>query len=223
MNLLYFNWTPILIPFIVGIVKFRNLDTALRILFLFVAMGTVNELVGLYLRYVVCLKNTMPQGNVYYLGEFLLLGLYYRQLLKDRFRSWVFLIIISLFITVSLVNLVLFKSWFEYPAVLQTVSKIFLMGFSLLYFYKVMDEAKIENLWKEPVIYINVAVLVYYAGNLFYSLLFNLILEYSRTFSRITVQYFSILNAVFYFLIVIGFWQVKASGKKQLSGAGVKT
>ncbi len=159
----------------------------------------------------------MPQGNVYYLGEFLLLGLYYRQLLKDRFKSWVFLIIISLFITASLVNLLLFKSWFEYPAVLQTVSKIFLMGFSLLYFYKVMDEAKIRNLWKEPTIYINVAVLVYYSGNLFFSLLFNLILEYSREFSRITMHYFSLLNALFYVLIALGFWRAKSSRKQQLA------
>lgn len=222
MNLLYFNWTPILIPFVFGILRYRKLDPALRILFLFVTYGTFNEFFGLYLRYVLWLKNTMPQANVYYMVEFLFLGLYYRQQLKNRFKSWIFLLIIALFELVSLASLLFFSSWHEYPALLQTISKIFLIGFSLLYFFKVMDEAKIQNLWKEPAIYINVAVLIYYSGNLFFSLMFNLILDYSREFSRITVQYWSVLNTVFYCLIAIGFWQVKASDKKQLSGAGVK-
>lgn len=68
-----------------------------------------------------------------------------------------------------------------------------------------MDEAKIENLWKEPTVFVNVAVLVYYSGNLFFSLLFNVILEYSRAFSKMTVVYYSILNALFYFLIAYSF------------------
>jgi len=222
LNLLYFNWSPILLPFIVGILRYCNLEPALKILFVFVIYGTSNELFGLYLRYVLWLKNTMPQLNVYNMVEFLLLGLYYRQQLKDRFKSWILLLIIALFEMVSLTNLLFISSWYEYPALMETVSKIFLIGFSLLYFIKIMDEAKIQNLWKEPAIYINVAVLIYYSGNLFFSLMFNLILEYSTEFSRLTVISFSILNAIFYVLIALGFWHVKASDKKLLSRAAVK-
>jgi len=193
------------------------MDVALKILFFFVVYGTANEIFGLYLRYVLEAKNTMLPGNIYYLLEFIFLGYYYRQLLKDRFKPWIFVAIVFAFVTVSLSNLVVFNSWHEYPALLQTISKIFFIGFCLLYFYKVMDDAKIQNLWKEPTIYINVAILIYYAGNLFFSLMFNLILEYSRAFSRLTVLYFSILNALFYVLIAMGFWQVNNEKSGQSS------
>ncbi|WP_163323045.1 hypothetical protein [Draconibacterium mangrovi] len=70
-----------------------------------------------------------------------------------------------------------------------------------------MTEARILNLWKEPLIFLNLAVLIYYAGNLFYSLLFNLILDYSREFAKITNYYFVGLNTLFYILVAIGFWK----------------
>jgi hypothetical protein len=67
----------------------------------------------------------------------------------------------------------------------------------------------------EPFIWINTAILIYYTGTLFFYILFNLILEYSREFSKITVYYFSILNALFYILIAIGF--LKAGKTKAIN------
>ncbi|MFV0590335.1 MAG: hypothetical protein ACK5M7_03045 [Draconibacterium sp.] len=205
MSFTVYNWTPILIPLVIGACRYSSLDRPARILFYFVVYGTTNELLGFVLRFIVRVHNTMPLSNLYFMSEFLLLGLLYRELLKDRYPSSAFIGIILLFELASIVNLLFFQSLYEYPSLLQTISKIFLIGFSLLYFYKIMDEAKIENLWKEPTVFVNVAVLVYYSGNLFFSLLFNVILEYSRAFSKMTVVYYSILNALFYFLIAYSF------------------
>ncbi|WP_303923568.1 hypothetical protein [Draconibacterium sediminis] len=74
-----------------------------------------------------------------------------------------------------------------------------------------MVEAKIMSLWDEPLIWINGALLIYYSGNLFFTVLFNLILEYSREFSKITVVSFSVILTLFYVLVTIGF--SKAGGK----------
>lgn len=72
-----------------------------------------------------------------------------------------------------------------------------------------MIEANIKNLWNVPYIWINTGILIYYSGNLFHTILFNIILEYSREFSKLTVVYFNVLNALFYILIAIGFLKFK--------------
>ncbi len=72
-----------------------------------------------------------------------------------------------------------------------------------------MVEAQIKKLANEPLIWINTAILIYFSANLFFYALFNLILEYSVKFSRITVIYLSVVNGVFYVLIAIGFLKAR--------------
>ena len=139
--------------------------------------------------------------------EFFIIGLFYSGVLKGLLSKRIIIAIIVLFELYSVVNALFLQSIFEYPAFPFAISTIFIVGFSILFFYKIMTEVRVLNLWKEPLIYINLAVLIYFSGNLFYSLLFNLILDYSREFSKITVQYFAVLNTLFYILNAIGFWK----------------
>ena len=83
-----------------------------------------------------------------------------------------------------------------------------------------MVEAKIRNLSKEPLIWVNTAILIYYTGNLFYYILFDLFLDYSHEFLKSIGVYFFTLNTLFYILIAIGFYiskdgQGNEPGKKQ--------
>lgn len=77
-----------------------------------------------------------------------------------------------------------------------------------------MTEANIERLGQEPLIYINIAVLIYYSGNLFFSLLFNLLLEYSKEFSKLTTYYYVAIVTLFYILIAIAFWKTDKQKKE---------
>ena len=200
------NWVSILIPFFIGIYRYKHLDKGLRLFFYFVVYGTVNEIV---IRIFISLggNNTMPFSHLYLMAEFLILGLFYSEVLKGILRKRVIITIIVLFELYSVVNTLFLQSVYQYPALPLSISKIFIVGFPILFLYKIMTEARILNLWKEPLIYINLAVLIYYSGNLFHSLLFNLILDYSREFSKITVDYFAALNTLFYILVAIGFWK----------------
>ena len=205
-----FNWVSILIPFFIGIYRYKHLDKSLRLFFYFVVYGTANEIVSRFVIYYELINhggqtNTQPTSHLYLLLEFLLLGFFYSHILEGVLRKRLMFTIIILFEVYCIINTLFLQSIFEYPAVPQSLSKIFLVTFSILFFYKVMIEARIPNLWKEPLIYINLAVLIYYAGNLFYSLLFNLILDYSREFAILTNYYFVGLNTLFYVLVAVGF------------------
>ena len=196
-----YNWTPILIPFIIGIVKYRKLDKAFRILFFFVVVGVIAEVSSLLARHLLDSRNTMLQGNFYLLSSFLLLSWYYIEVLKELVKPKIFWIIVLIFETGAFTNLLIIGSLREYPSVSQSVSKILFLVYSLAFFHKIMVEAKIKTLWKDPYFLVNLAVLIYYAGNLFFSVLFNIMLNYSREFTKVAAVYFSFLNALFYFIL----------------------
>ncbi len=207
-----YNWVSILIPFFIGIYRYKHLDKSLRLFLYFVIYGTVNEIISrIIIRYGLITydgeTNTLPLSHLYLMLEFLLLGFFYSYILKDIINKRLMVILIVLFEVYCIINTMFLQSVFLYPALPLAIGKILIVGFSMLFLYKIMTEARILNLWKEPLIFLNLAVLIYYAGNLFYSLLFNLILDYSREFAKITNYYFVGLNTLFYILVAIGFWK----------------
>ena len=212
------NWlslwrvSPVLIPFIVGCVNYKYLGK-LRYLFYFVTYGVANEIAGRVLLGLGA-QNTQPKSHLYTLVAFALLCLFYQKVF-DNFisKKWFYRLIIF-FLVFYTINLLYFETIFEYPSIPSSILAIVIVTFSILYYYKVMVDAKIEELSKEPMVWINTGILIYYTGNLFRYILFNLFLDYSEEFLRSIGVYFFILNGLFYVLIAIGFWKVKPTRSK---------
>lgn len=171
--------------------------------------AVINECVIFALRHTLNIKNTLPFINVYIIISFLLLGFYYFIILEKFVKKGIILFLILGFEVLFIFNLVFIQSWLEYPTIFSSIRNILLVAFSIIYFYKIMIEENIKNLWKEARIWINTGVLLYFSGILFSTVLFNFILEYSREFSKLTLMYFSILNVLFYIFIAVGFWKAK--------------
>lgn len=206
MKFYYFQWMPILIPFVVGIFKFKSLKE-LKWLFYFVCYGVANEITSIVLIYNGA-KNTMPLSHLYTYVSFILLCTFYRTLYRHKInKKWFFGIMggFTLFYMIYLP----FRSIYSFPSLPQAISIFIIIAFAVIYFYHVMVEARITNLWKEPLVWINIGMIIYFSASLFYSILFNLILDYSRAFSKLTTVYFSVSNALFYFLIAVGFSKKK--------------
>lgn len=205
-----FLWISILLPFITGLFCFKRFDTSLKLFYLYVLYGTVNEVVTFILRRFG-LDNTMPFIHLYQIVTFPILVLFYSSLIYKKTLTRFSIVLISIFELFNLINLVFIQSIYEYPNFTRTIATFVVIVLCIWYFYRVMVEAKIMSLWDEPLIWINGALLIYYSGNLFFTVLFNLILEYSREFSKITVVSFSVILTLFYVLVTIGF--SKAGGK----------
>lgn len=194
-----------------GFINYRKLDKKLSLLFYFVCFGFSIDLITNILIEGFGLKNTLVFLHLYVPLEFLLLGFTYLYALRGYFNTKFLLVIIVGFEFYCLINPIFFQNINEYTHA-RSISSLLLILLSILYFHKVVIEAKIESLSKEPMIWINTAVLIYFSGNLFYNVLFSFILDYSREFSKMTTYYFVVLTAFFYLLIAIGFWKV---GKQQ--------
>ncbi|HCE56234.1 MAG TPA: hypothetical protein DER09_00200 [Prolixibacteraceae bacterium] len=203
-----------LAAFIVGIFLFRNFKYEIKIVFYFVAFGIFTETFSrLFLHFVM--KNAMPIGHFYFPVAFLLAGWFYFQILKDFIKPVFLIVTIALFEVYAIINSVFIQSLFEYASLEFSIGSILLFMFSVAFFIKVMVDAKITNLAREPLIWINTAFLVYYTVNFFYHSLYNLRVDASKEVTKIAVQFFFIMNLLFYFLITIAFLKCRKSSVKK--------
>ncbi|MGM0621568.1 MAG: hypothetical protein ACQETJ_11030 [Bacteroidota bacterium] len=201
---LYIHIAEVGIAFLAGLYSFRGLNKSLKILFIFTGLAFVTEISGSAL-IAAGIKNTIPGLHFYIILEFFLWALFYKSVLHPFFHKKIIIAIIILFESYAIINLLFIQDLFTMPNLVRSVEGLLLVLFSILLFSKFMVESKHPEIQKEPIIWINTAVLIYFSGNFFFNILFNLILENSREFSKVTTYFFTGLNGLFYFLIAFGF------------------
>ena len=196
------------IAFIIGIYQYKYFTKELRIIFYFVAFGVLTEIYSKFHVHFI-MKNTMPIGHFYFPIAFLILSLFFMQVLKDFIKPKYILIIIFVFELYCVINSLFIQNLFDYPSLEGSIGAMILFLFSVALFTKVMIEAKITKLAAEPIVWINTGILIYYTGNFFYHSLFNLRLSASMEISILAIKLFSGLNLLFYLIVAIGFLKKK--------------
>lgn len=213
MSLTKILWLFIFIPLVVGFIQFKKLTISHRFLYGFIVFGTLTELVNKISREIFVIENNMPLGHLYISVSFLFLALFYLYELKNLINKKILIAIIILYEFFCLYNVIQFKNHFSYPSVPGALSALILVSFAILLFTNIMRESKIQALEDSSLIWINSAVLLYFAGNFFFYTLYNFILSNSHQFLIQIIDFFRILNVIFYVLIAIGLW--KAGKQKQ--------
>jgi hypothetical protein len=133
------------------------------------------------------------------------LGFFYKEIFSGFIRVRVIVSLILMYVLFSIINILFLQSLLEYPSLPASICKITYLLASIIFFHKIMLEAKITSLWSEPLIWINFAILIYYAGGLSFSLILNLALLQSMEFAKLISRSFYALNIIFYLLITVGF------------------
>ncbi len=192
------------LAFIVGIFRFKYFTKELRTFFYFVAFGVLTETYSKFHQHFV-MKLTTPIGHFYFPIAFLILAIFYFQLLKEFIKPFFFYVVIVFYEMYCIINSIFIQSLYEYPSLVGAIGTLFIFIFSVAFFIKVMSDAKIEKLSREPLIWINTAVLVYYSFNFFYFSLFNLRIIASIEIAKMAVGFFGVFNLLFYLIITIGF------------------
>ncbi len=157
----------------------------------------------------------MPQAHIYSLITLLFLGFFYINIFYKFTNKKILYSIILAFTIYSIGNAFFIQSIWDYPSVPSSIKALIIIIFSILYFHKTMVEAKIEKLFHEPLIWINTAILFYFTGTLFFYILFNINLEFSVPFTKVTIFYLKISNVLLYILVSIGFWKSKKASIKR--------
>lgn len=202
------------IAFVIGIFYYKFFPKEIKTIFYFVAFGVLTQSY-IKLHHSFIMKNTMPVGHFYFPIAFLILAIFYVQVLKDFIKPVYLYIIIITYETYCLINSLFIQSLFEYASIEGAVGAIIIFLFSIAWFTKIMIEAKIDKLSNEPLVWINSAILIYYTGSFFYQSLYNLIVNASLDVAILVAKMFVVLNLFFYFIIAIGFLKVKRTKPTQ--------
>lgn len=196
------------VSFVIGVFKFKKLTKLLRFVFLFVVFGILTEITIDVLKEFGMI-NTMPVGNIYIPLSFLILGVFYFFVLENYVNKKVVISVVIAFELLCIINFVFIQNIMEFPNITAAVGALIVIVFAVLLFSKVMSEAKIEKLSKEPLIWINTAFLIYYSGNFFFYVLFNQNMKLSHEFAMPVANFYVGVNALLYALISIGFLKVR--------------
>lgn len=186
-----------------GIYSSGYLDKRLKLLFYYAIAGFCSELI-IWLLMKAGMKNNMPGLHFYIMFEFLVWAIFYASCLRGFVhRKYIWAVV--MFELYCIANFVFIQDLNSYPYT-RTVEDLLMIFLAVLLFLKILVEAKIEKLSRSPLIWINTAVLLYFAGNFFYNIVFIHMLVVDRIFLKTTASsVFCLFNFLFYSGIATGF------------------
>jgi len=196
---------------VVGLVRFRHLQPPLRYLLSLVLFTAVIEVVSR-------IRSNHYQSNLFLLPldtlvEFGLLAGLYRQALSPSAVSRWLPAVAGLFALVSLFSYREQAAIEQFNTVQRFAESLLVLGLVLLYFYKVIRELAIIRLEREPMFWISVGLLVYFAGNLFVFVFSNYIIRQSSAVSTQLWGIHALLYTGLYALYAWALW-IKPSTPK---------
>lgn len=151
----------------------------------------------------------MPLINLYLLVSFVLIGHFYSIVLDEIVGKKRLLLFMYAVVFYFVIHILFFQGILKYPTLLGAIRSLIYIVLSLIFFFNARFDITGKKMWESPLLWVNAGILIYYSSTLFYSILFNIVLEYSREFAKMTVVYHSFFNTLFYILIAIGFWKTK--------------
>lgn len=147
----------------------RNGPDTIRLIALLAAFSFFFDMIALY--YATKGVNTYPTNNIFSLVQALVLLYVYREAFSwPRKRvHWVACIYATLF----LINYLVIQTPYSLNSYAYTISGLILLVVSLLYFRFLLKNLPVPFVHRSPMIWINIAVLIYFGGNLFLFMLYN--------------------------------------------------
>jgi len=189
---------------VLGIFTYRKFSKELLPIFYFVAYGAINELfTDFYKAYVD--RVTMPIGHIYLSISIVILVIFYLKVLDGYVRKRYVLLLGSLYVLYAIINPLFIQKLIEFPNILGAGGALLVVVLSILLFAKIMTEAEITNLRSEPIVWINAAFLMYYTGNFFYYILFNISVDHNISFALHTTILYYFLNIILYLMLAYSF------------------
>lgn len=206
--LFYLSFASLLIPLAFGILKFKTLNLAFRVLFFYLLISAITEALS-YLLTNRHLDAYFAVQNTFVLVEFLLLAIiYYLEFTSKLIRRIIlFTSIIYLGITLK----VLFESnnYLVDQSILSVIEASIMMVFAVYFFYKIQAEMIIPRLTNHPPFWINCAILIYFASAIILFIFDDYIIKCSLVEFQKLWSLHLISNIAYNVLFAIAIWKTR--------------
>lgn len=206
--LLNFNIGLAVAAGLLGLVRYRQLVPGLRWLALLAVFDAGSELTYTILMDVFHFSNNLFLTPFVVAGEMVLLTLLYRQVLRSVMFNRVMPWLLGLFSLYALLNSSVVVAVTTNSVSLEIVSDLIRIGLAGLYFQKLLNELRVENLRRDPFFWFSVALAMYGLGNMLIVLFSNYLLaHYSVDLQKIVMWGVrNVFNIILYLTYILVLW-----------------
>ncbi len=197
----------VLIPLVCCLIRFKALNSILRVLFVYLLVSVLADMLGLiFMRHNI---KTYLIFHSFTVVECSLLVFIYLTQFEQRLTRNIIKISFSFFLLMAIVILVINKGYNRQDSILSSYESIFLILLSIGYFYKVMKELNIPKLNEFYFAWINTGVLIYFITG-FLLFLFNGYIEKRGLKTHNTLYSLHWLSNIAYnILLSLGIWKIR--------------
>jgi hypothetical protein len=203
----YASILSVLIPFIACCIRFKTLNKELRVLFLYIFLSLITELI------VVIFRSRWPHTyllyNCFTILELSLLSYIYLLRFEEKTARRIIRGLYFLFLGLVFILLVVIGGYDQRNTLLSTYEAALFIGISYAYFIKITKDASIPNLTQYYFAWINAGVLVYFCMA-FLIFLFQAYIERRgfQTFNKLYLLNW-IINITYNLFLATGVWKFK--------------
>lgn len=196
------------LPIVAGLLNFRHLAKDCRILFYFILLSALSNVVSAILAHQRV--NNLYLYHFYTIAEYLVLSVFY----YNKFTGWplaqkAILVVCVLFTLLCLLNPLFFQNLSQFDSYTSSLEAIFVIIMSIALINKESELLTLQP-WKDnPVNWFNTGLLLYFSGSMFLFLLSNYIVEASRTIQVVAWSTHATFVFFMYILFTIGFIKCK--------------
>lgn len=200
----YISISTVLVPILVAIVQWNKIPKEIAALRWLLIASIIFDLIMLKMSSLG--MNNLAVGDVFMFIQFIILLYIFSRQFARQILFIAAGLIVALFYAVGL-----FTDDFIAPPVVAlirsgAVESLFMITASVALFYKLLNELKIVNIHRLPILWISFATLFYYSGNLFVFLTSGYLEDYPDTLI-LTWMFHNVLNVTKNMLFAVALWQ----------------
>ena len=176
--LYYLALASALIPFIAGLILYKNLSTVMKFVLLLFGVGLLIDTLGYYLYFFTQSRSNIWLYHFYTLIECSLLIYVFSHWQKNIKLERIFHLSIPGFAVLWIGAKFFFEDFSQPDNYTASLECLLLVGVSFRTLY-VVNKEQVKTIFQEPRLWISAAVLVYFSGNLLTFALSNIIGNWS--------------------------------------------
>lgn len=200
----------VIIPILIGVIRLRHLSVAARCVFALMIVAMVTDNISYFFRNQHF--NTAYFLRIYTILEFILLSFFFIYIVNLKSLKVGMKVMIVLFTAVAIFD-ALFQGIMSMDSISIAVESIVFILYSIIAFFLLMKDTTYLNILSASRFWMITAIILYFSGNLFLFVFSNhLLLHTPDSFNKLWAIN-SVLSILFYSLIAIGFWKVKAQSQ----------
>lgn len=201
----YISAAFVIIPLLLGSVKKSYSLKDILPIFILLVITFFVEIIN-----IICgikgLNNTFI-FIIYTPIEFILFTLFYKHFFDSIRKSSIHYLLIFLFLSLTIFDIFYVNDLLMINNFSPSIESIVFIIYSLLAFFFIMNRLMYPNLLNTSFFWINIAILIYFAGNLFLFLFSNHLQKNNWAQYLAVYNIHSVTNIIYYILITIGFWK----------------